>query len=115
METLQHPLVARPAQLRVHTNILTRFIAWCESQEKNRLGWVAGIITGHGCFFTPLTLLFVMIAGNNFIFWPFVIGGMGMCLISNLAAMPTKITLPLFFFSLLIDFSIIIAATASLV
>jgi hypothetical protein len=38
---------------------------------------------------------------------------MGMCLVTNLAALPTKITLPIFFLSLVIDLAIIISGIAS--
>jgi hypothetical protein len=54
----------------------------------------------------------VVLAGNHFIFWPFVIGAMGATLLVNLAAMPTKITIPVFFFSVLIDLVIIISCVA---
>lgn len=57
----------------------------------------------------------VVLAGNHFIFWPFVIGAMGITLIVNLAAMPTKITIPVFFFSVLVDLAIIAACIAMIV
>lgn len=85
-----------------------RFINWADSQEKNRLGWTAGIIVGHGCIVTIFTMLAIVFTGNNFIFWPFAIAAMAVCLITNLAAMPTKITIPVFFISLLVDVAIIL-------
>jgi hypothetical protein len=51
----------------------------------------------------------VVLAGNHFIFWPFVIGAMASTLLVNLAAMPTKITIPVFLFSVLVDLVIIIS------
>jgi hypothetical protein len=39
---------------------------------------------------------------------------MCMCLVTNLAAMPTRVTIPVFFLSLLIDLGIVFAAVASL-
>ena len=92
-----------------------KFINWCESQEQYRLGWLAAAITIHGCVLTILTMFAVVIAGNHFIFWPFIIGGMGITLIVNLAAMPTKITIPVFFFSVLVDLVIIAACIAMMV
>ena len=85
-----------------------KFIAWCDGQEKYRFGWLAAALTIHGCVLTILTMFAVVLAGNHFIFWPFIIGGMGITLIVNLAAMPTKITIPVFFFSVLVDLAIII-------
>jgi len=95
-----------------HTSAWGRFIKWCEGQEENRFGWTAGILVGHGCVFTILTMLAILMTGNNFIFWPFAIAAMGMCVVTNLAAMPTKVTIPVFAISLLIDLAIIVLAIA---
>lgn len=84
-----------------------KFIAWCEGQEKNRFGWLAASLTLHGCVLTILTIFIVILAGNPFIFWPFIIGAMGTVLVVNLAALPTKITIPVFFLSVLVDLAII--------
>ena len=89
-----------------------KFISWCDSQEKYRLGWLAAAITLHGCVLTIFTMFVVIFVGNHFIFWPFIIGGMGITLVVNLAAMPTKITIPVFFFSVLMDLLIIISCIA---
>ena len=86
-----------------------KFITWCDGQEKYRFGWLAATLTIHGCILTIITAFAILLAGNNFIFWPFAIGAMGMTLVVNLAAMPTKITIPVFFFSVLIDLVIIIS------
>lgn len=89
------------------TPLWNRFIKWADGQEEHRFGWTAAILAGHGCIMTVLTTMAIVFTGNEFIFWPFAIGAMAMCLISNLAAMPTRITIPVFFFSLLIDVTII--------
>ncbi|MBK5272981.1 MAG: hypothetical protein JJE22_18425 [Bacteroidia bacterium] len=88
--------------------LLSRFISWCKSQGKNRFGWVAVIIISHGCVITPLTLFAIILAGNNFLFWGMATAAMGMSLVSNLAALPTKITIPIYFLSLVIDLVIVI-------
>jgi|SRR6188474_751163 hypothetical protein len=95
-----------------HVSPWKKFMTWCNGQEKYRLGWLAAAITLHGCLLTILTMFAVILAGNHFIFWPFVIGAMGITLIVNLAAMPTKITIPVFFFSVFIDLVIIISCIA---
>jgi len=61
------------------------------------------MITAHGCVITPITIRFVMFSGNNFAFWPWIIAAMTMSLVTNLAALPTKITIPIFFLSIIID------------
>ena len=89
-----------------------KFIDWCKGQEKYRFGWLAAAITLHGCVLTIFTLFAIILAGNHFIFWPFAIGAMGITLIVNLSAMPTRITIPIFFFSVFIDLIIIISCIA---
>jgi len=107
MKTIQTSYSAADYSIERKKGIVNRFLSWCEKQEENRLAWLAGTLTGHGCILTPLTVLFVVLAGNNPVFWPLVIGAMGMCLVVNLAALPTKITIPVFFLSVLVDLVVI--------
>lgn len=107
--TLQHSIATTYTEKASKTGIWKRFINWCDSQEKYRFGWLGAAIAGHGCIATPITLFAVIMSGNLFVFWILAIVAMGASLITNLAALPTKITLPIFFFSLLIDIAIIIA------
>ncbi|WP_336518455.1 hypothetical protein [Pollutibacter soli] len=113
METLQHaynldfPIAAKKESL------LSHFIHWAESQEKYRFGWVGGILAAHGCIITPLTLLAVVFGGNNIVFWVAAIVAMGISLIANLAALPTKYTIPVFFFSILIDITVVVLSLAT--
>jgi len=111
METTVKHLYAYPID-STKVSVWTRFINWCIGQEKYRLGWLAAAITLHGCVLTIFTMFAVVLAGNHFIFWPFAIGAMGITLIVNLSAMPTKITIPVFFFSVLVDLVIIISCIA---
>ena len=92
-----------------HKSLWSTFISWCNGQEKNRFMWLSIALAGHGCFLTPLALMAVMLAGNLMILWAVVIGAMAMCLIANLAAMPTKITIPLFIASVVIDVAVMIS------
>ncbi len=114
MKTIQHTFSPAYERAEKKESIITRFFNWCGSQEESRFGWLATIVTGHGCIITPITLFFVMIAGNNFVFWGMVIGAMAMALIVNLAALPTKITIPVFFLSVLIDLVVIFNCIALL-
>lgn len=86
-----------------------RFVNWSAGQEENRLLWTAIAIFGHGCIITVLTILVVVLTGNNFIYWPFVILAMAASVVSYLASMPTKVTIPIFFLSVLLDLVIIIS------
>ena len=91
-------------------NLWTRFIRYTQHQEYNRLGWLVAGILGHGTIFTILTLLAVTELGNIFILYIIACCSMVMVVAVNLAALPTKYTIPALFISLLIDFSVIITA-----
>ena len=109
METTVKHLYAHSLSTTSKISLWKKFISWCDEQEKYRFGWLAVALTLHGCVLTIMTMFAVVLAGNHFIFWPFVIGAMASTLLVNLAAMPTKITIPVFFFSILIDLVIIIS------
>ena len=80
-----------------------KFIAYCESQQHNRLMWVALGIACQGCVMVPITLMCIIINGNNFNLWVSTLIAFVIVEISNLAAMPTKYTIPAFYLALLIE------------
>jgi hypothetical protein len=108
MKTLQYPYSGANHYSSKEKSLVSRFLNWSESQEKYRFGWLAAIIASHGCLITPVTLFFVMTTGNNLVLWAFVIASMGMVLVTNLAALPAKITIPVFFLSVLINMIVIL-------
>jgi hypothetical protein len=87
-------------------SFVTRFFDWCAGQEQNRFGWLAVILAIHGCVLAPITLFMVFAGGNNIALWCMTMGAMAISLVSNLAAMPTKITIPVFVLSVLIDIAV---------
>lgn len=109
MSTIQHHIPASYSREHAEskTSLWRKFITWADSQEDNRFLWLTIGVAGHGFVFTIITVMMIIFTGNHFIFWPFAIAAMGMCLVSNLAALPTKITIPILFFSVLIDVVII--------
>lgn len=108
--TIKHAYSPASPATGTKISLWKKFINWADKQEENRFGWTAFSIAGHGCVFTIFTVAIILLTGNNFIFWPFAIAAMVICLVVNLAALPTKITIPILFFSLLIDVAIIILA-----
>jgi len=106
---LQHPISTTYRQKTSAPSLLTRFIAWCKNEEESRLLWLGIILAAHGCILTPLTVMAVMFTGNNLYLFVLAIAAMGMTLVTNLAALPTKITIPVFVFSILIDLAIVIS------
>jgi len=111
MQTVLQQSYARPyTQTAQKTSIWTRFINWCKNQEESRFLWLGIALASHACLITPLTLFVVMYTGNSIILFSFAIAAMGMALITNLAALPTKITIPTFFLSIILDVAILIAS-----
>jgi len=110
--TLQHSIQVSITNKSIKTTVFTQFINWCETQEKNRFLWLAAALVSHGCALTPITLFAVILSGNLLAFWILAIVAMMSALVTNLAAMPTKYTIPAFLFSVLLDLVIIISCIA---
>jgi hypothetical protein len=66
MEHIFHTIPAKSIGRTGQPSVFSRFIAWCESQEKYRFGWLGGILAIHGCALTPITLFAVVLFGTNF-------------------------------------------------
>jgi len=112
--TLQRGLVRNLDVKISRPSIFTRFFKWCEAQQESRLFWLGMALTVHGCVLTPFTVMAVMIAGNSLTLFMLAIVSMGLVVVTNLAALPTKITIPMLLFSVLLDI-VIIAASALMV
>jgi Na+/melibiose symporter-like transporter len=112
MRTIAHASYSQANSRSLQFGLFTKFFAWCASQEKNHFGWLALSLAAHGCIITPLVVAFVGFTGNNFVLWIAAMAAMGATLVVNLAAMPTKITIPTFVLSVIADIAIIIACIA---
>jgi hypothetical protein len=113
MGTITNPSIATAYSERIATPTLwTRFIQWAINQEQNRFGWTAGILAAHGCIITPLTLFAIILSGSSLVFFMAAIVAMMASLVTNLAAMPTKYTIPTFFISIVIDLAIVASCVA---
>ena len=88
-------------------SLFSKFISWSDAQQGNRLLWLGLILSIHGCILTPLTVMAVLLAGTNLTLFMVTIVAMGISLVSNLAAMPTKLTIPLFALSIVMDLVVI--------
>ena len=89
------------------TNVITRFFTWSREQEYNRLLWIGIALAGHGCVFTPITSMIILAFGGGLALFIGAMAAMGMVLVTNLAAMPTRITIPVLVLSILIDLGLI--------
>lgn len=91
---------------------LQRFLNWCAAQQEDRLLWLALALMGHGAVFMPVTGIAVILAGTNLLMLVLVLVAMTMTLVTNLAALPTKITIPVFVLSAVIDVAVLAACLA---
>ena len=92
-------------------SLFTQFINWTKGQEQNRLLWVGLIIAAHGCILTPITVMAVLVGGApSLSLVVLAIIAMGMALVTNLAAQPTKVTIPVFLLSVVLDVAILVTS-----
>ena len=107
MENVFNPSLAASQATAARSSIFSRFMTWCNNQEKYRLGWLGAALTIHGCVLTPITLFAIILSGTNFALYIAALVAMMVTVVTNLAAMPTKVTIPVFFLSILIDIVVI--------
>ena len=111
METITNQTISTTyPRISNHTNIWTKFMDYCKGQENNRLMWVGIALAAHGCILTPITIMITLFAGPNFVLFMTGMVAMGISLVTNLAAMPTRITIPAFALSIVIDIFVIISS-----
>lgn len=108
MKAITQPTYSPAYKTTSYVNPLSKFFKWCAGQEENRLEWLGIALAVHGCIITPLVIILITMTGNSFILWMTAMVAMGVTLIVNLAAQPTKVTLPIFFASLLVDLGVIL-------
>lgn len=100
------------AEYAAPKSFIARFLDWSKGQESNRLLWLGLALGAHGCVLTPLTVLAVVLAGSSLPMLIIALIAMMMALVTNLAAMPTKITIPVFALSVIIDIGLVITSLA---
>jgi hypothetical protein len=107
--TLNHSIASNYTGSVSNTSVFSRFMNWCEAQQENRILWIGLGLAGHGCVITPITIFAVLMAGNSMALFMTAVFAMAATLTVNLAALPTKITIPVFVLSILVDIGIIAA------
>src|SRR6516164_1129376 len=76
-------------------NLLSRFLNWCTAQETNRFLWLALTFFGQIGLVLPVAACsIVFLGGNSSLLWIIILAVNVPTLVLNLAALPTKITLP---------------------
>jgi len=97
-----------------HPSLLSRFIAWTDTQDEDRLLWMGIALMGHGCVLTPITVMVVLMTGAQFFLIAASIAAIIVPFITNLAALSSRITIPAFLLSIVLDIAIVAIALASL-
>lgn len=106
--TLNQTIHTSYSEISTHSSLWARFQSFCKNQEDNRLIWLGVILAVHGCVLTPITVVATLFAGPNFVLFMTAMVAMGIALVTNLAAMPTKVTIPAFALSIVIDLAILV-------
>lgn len=88
-------------------NLWQRFIRYAAAQQPNRFAWLAFSFFMQGCVLVPITLLIVVKNGNPFELWIPTLIAFVVVETTNLAAMPTKITVPVFWAGVVVDLLVI--------
>jgi len=92
--------------------LISKFFSWCQAQESDRFMWLAITLFTQIGLTLPLTAVFItFLGGNNFVWWVILAAVNIPVLVLNLAAFPTKITLPFVFFGWLTQALIIVSCT----
>src|SRR5262249_4054995 len=103
----------RPGSLS-STNKLSawsRFVQWTDKEEeRHHLGWVGGALAAEACFIFPGTMLAILANGASFGLIIVAMITFGMVVVTNLAALSTRYTIPVFFGGILINVAAIVAS-----
>ena len=89
-------------------NVISKFFSWCDAQQENRFLWLAVTCFAQIGMTLPPTAYFILFfGGNNLLLWIIIAAVNVPALVLNLAALPTKTTLPFVFFSWLTQLAVI--------
>lgn len=111
MSTITYPSEYSHYQIQTQRKTaVSRFLTWLNQEEKNRIAWVGIGITAMSAVFFPLTMAAILFNGAVF---KLIIGAMislALVVITNLAALPVKYTIPAFILGVSIDIVLIITS-----
>jgi hypothetical protein len=91
-------------------SVIVRFFQWASSQEKNHVGWVGLSVMLMAAVFFPLTLTAVLFNGPAFSLIIVAMISLVLVVITNLAALPTRYTIPALILGVIMDVIAIIAS-----
>ena len=89
-------------------SLLSKYNAWATKEESDHhFAWVGASITVMTAVFFPLTMAVILMNGAVFALIIAAMASLALVVITNLAAMPVKLTIPFFLLGLLTDVALI--------
>ena len=90
---------------------ISRFFEWAKNEDTERhVAWVGITVTAMAAVFFPLTMSVILLNGALFGLIITAMISLALVVITNLAAMPTRFTIPFFVLAMLIDLGAIITS-----
>jgi hypothetical protein len=87
---------------------ISRFFKWAANEDQERhIGWVGITVMIMTAICFPLTMAVVLLNGGGFGLIIATMFSLVLVVVTNLAALPTKYTIPFFFLGTLIDLVVI--------
>jgi hypothetical protein len=87
---------------------VARFFKWAADEDQERhIGWVGIMVTVMTAICFPLTMGAILLHGATFGLIIAAMVSLSLVVVTNLAALPTKYTIPFFFLGILIDVVVI--------
>jgi len=105
-ETFNHQAVSKQKK-----SLIANFIQWATNEdEEHHIAWVGASITAMAAVFFPLTMSVILLNGAAFGLIITAMISLSLVVITNLAALPTRYTIPFFLLGIFIDAGAIIAS-----
>ncbi len=92
-------------------SVILRFFIWAKNQDEvNHVGWVGISVTLMSAVLFPLTMAVVLLNGGIFGLIIMAMVALDLVVITNLAALPTRYTIPFLALGALIDITAIVCS-----
>lgn len=109
--TLTNQQVHKYEEVEKKASFIVRFLKWAEKEdEDNHVTWVGISIAVAAAVTFPVTMLAILLNGAFFGLIIAAMAALALVVVTNLAALPTKYTIPFLFLSVLIDIAIIVTS-----
>lgn len=110
-------ILSQPETLQQHNTVhegkslFGRFIQWATNEDHDHhIAWVGCSITAMTAIVFPLTMAAILMNAAAFGLIVAAMVSLVLVVTTNLAAMPTRYTIPFFFLGVLIDLGVIVAS-----